>query len=82
MGSSACFAFPSAARLGQILHIRPLQRGEGGLGHGGSLLTEMAGTGDWLEGVRFRSSVDAADVTEWVDGLGLPETTPASDLQN
>ena len=42
-----------------------------GLGESGELLEEMAGTGDWQEGERFRSSVDEADVQEWIDGLGL-----------
>ena len=42
-----------------------------GLGDSGALLTEMAGTGDWQEGMRFRSGADEADVQEWVSGLGL-----------
>lgn len=41
------------------------------LGQSGELLAQMAGTGDWQEGMRFRSSVDAADVAEWAAGLGL-----------
>lgn len=42
-----------------------------GLGESGELLAQMAGTGDWQEGMRFRSGVDEADVQEWVNGLGL-----------
>ena len=42
-----------------------------GLGESGELLAEMAGTGDWQEGIRFRSSVSEADVQEWIDGLSL-----------
>ena len=42
-----------------------------GLGESGELLAELAGTGDWLEGQRFRSSVAEADVVEWVNGLNL-----------
>ena len=42
-----------------------------GLGESGELLAELAGTGDWQEGQRFRSGVNEADVTEWVNGLGL-----------
>ena len=42
-----------------------------GLGDSGALLAEMAGTGDWQEGMRFRSGADEADVQEWVSGLGL-----------
>lgn len=42
-----------------------------GLGESGELLAEAAGTGNWLEGMRFSSSVSQADVQTWVDGLGL-----------
>ena len=42
-----------------------------GLGESGDLLEELAGTGAWLEGQRFRSSVSEADVADWVNGLGL-----------
>ena len=42
-----------------------------GLGQSGELLAELAGTGDWLEGQRFRSGVSQENVSEWVDGLGL-----------
>lgn len=42
-----------------------------GLGDSGDLLAEAAGTGNWLEGERFRSSASESDVTDWVNGLGL-----------
>ena len=42
-----------------------------GLGESGTLLAEMAGTGDWLEGQRFSSAVSEADVQSWLDGLDL-----------
>ena len=42
-----------------------------GLGDSGDLLEEMAGTGDWKEGQRFSSGASEADVTSWVDSLGL-----------
>ena len=42
-----------------------------GLGQSGELLAEMAGTGDWQDGERFRSSASQEDVTEWVNSLGL-----------
>lgn len=42
-----------------------------GLGESGELLEEMAGTGDWLEGQRFSSSVSQEDVQTWLDGLNL-----------
>ena len=42
-----------------------------GLGESGTLLEEAAGTGDWLEGMRFSSGVSEADVQSWVDSLGL-----------
>ncbi len=43
-----------------------------GLGESGKLLAELAGTGNWQEGQRFRSGVAEADVVEWVNGLNLP----------
>lgn len=42
-----------------------------GMGESGQLLAEMAGTGDWQDGERFRSGADEADVQDWVNGLGL-----------
>ena len=42
-----------------------------GLGESGELLAELAGTGEWLEGMRFRSSVSEEDVAAWVESLGL-----------
>ena len=42
-----------------------------GLGESGTLLAELAGTGDWQEGLRFRSSLSEEDVQSWVNGLGL-----------
>ena len=42
-----------------------------GLGQSGELLAEMAGTGDWLDGQRFRSGASQSDVTDWVNSLGL-----------
>ena len=42
-----------------------------GLGQSGELLAEMAGTGDWLDGQRFRSGASQSDVTDWVSSLGL-----------
>ena len=40
-----------------------------GLGESGELLAEMAGTGDWQEGQRFRSGISESDVTAWVESL-------------
>lgn len=42
-----------------------------GLGESGELLAEMAGTGEWLEGERFRSGASEDTVTEWVESLGI-----------
>ena len=42
-----------------------------GLGESGELLEEMAGTGGWLEGERFRSGASEETVRSWVEGLGL-----------
>lgn len=40
-----------------------------GLGESGELLAEMAGTGDWQTGERFRSGASESDVTAWVESL-------------
>ena len=42
-----------------------------GLSQSGELLAQLAGTGDWQEGQRFRSSASQEDVTAWVESLGL-----------
>lgn len=42
-----------------------------GMGQSGTLLSEMAGTGDWQDGQRFRSNASANDVADWVGDLGL-----------
>lgn len=42
-----------------------------GIGDSGQLLEEMAGTGNWLEGERFRSSASEEDVQAWVESLNL-----------
>ena len=42
-----------------------------GMGQSGSLLADMAGTGEWQEVQRFSSGVSSDDVQSWVNGLGL-----------
>ena len=42
-----------------------------GLGESGALLAELAGSGDWQEGQRFRSSAAQSDIEAWVRELGL-----------
>lgn len=42
-----------------------------GMGQSGTLLAEMAGTGNWQDGQRFRSSASADEVNEWVGSLGI-----------
>ena len=41
-----------------------------GIGESGELLAEMAGTGNWQSGQRFRSSASDSDVTSWLAQLG------------
>lgn len=41
------------------------------LGESGELLAELAGTGDWVEGERFSSSVTEDTVWTWVESLGI-----------
>ena len=40
-----------------------------GLGQSGALLSEAAGTGEWLEGARFSYGTEEADVQAWVRSL-------------
>ena len=42
-----------------------------GFGRSGELLAELAGAGEWMEGTRFSGGAPTADVTAWVDGLGI-----------
>ncbi len=42
-----------------------------GLGDSGTNLEKMAGTGTWLEGIRFNENPDENSVREWVRGLNL-----------
>ena len=40
-----------------------------GIGESGQLLADMAGTGNWLEGRRFSSSVSQDDIQVWIASL-------------
>lgn len=40
-----------------------------GMGQSGTLLADIAGTGNWQGGQRFRSSASADEVSEWVNSL-------------
>ena len=40
-----------------------------GLGQSGEILAELADTGDWQEGQRFRSNPSEADIKSWTDSL-------------
>ena len=42
-----------------------------GMGESGTLLAEIAGSGDWQEGHRFASSASTDEVAAWVSELGL-----------
>lgn len=42
-----------------------------GLGESGELLAELAGTEEWMEGMRFRSGASEEDVVAWVESLSL-----------
>ena len=44
---------------------------DSGIGQSGTLLAELAGTGDWQDGKRFASGVSAEDVQAWVESLEL-----------
>ena len=40
-----------------------------GLGQSGEILAELAGTGNWQEGMRFRSNPSDDDIKSWTDNL-------------
>lgn len=42
-----------------------------GIGDSGKLLANMAGTGEWKDGERFRSGVSESKVQDWIEELGL-----------
>lgn len=42
-----------------------------GMGQSGTILSELAGTGNWQDGQRFRSSASEDEVNEWVNSLGI-----------
>ena len=42
-----------------------------GMGQSGTLLSEMANTGDWQDGQRFSGGASQSDVAEWVSSLGI-----------
>ena len=42
-----------------------------GLGESGKLLEEMAGTGNWLDGERFSSSVSENEIRQWLSSLDI-----------
>lgn len=42
-----------------------------GFGDSGIILEEMAGTGDWVDGMRFSEREDEEKIREWVRGLDL-----------
>ncbi len=39
------------------------------LGESGTALAEMAGTGNWLEGMRFSGGADENEIKVWLDGI-------------
>lgn len=42
-----------------------------GMGQSGTILSELAGTGNWQDGQRFRSSASEDEVNEWVNSLRI-----------
>lgn len=42
-----------------------------GMGESGTLLQQMAGTGNWQDGKRFYSGASSSEVQQWVKDLGL-----------
>ncbi len=42
-----------------------------GIGRSGKLLSDMAGTGKWLDGKRFSSSASQSQIDEWINSLKI-----------
>lgn len=42
-----------------------------GMGQSGTILSELAGTGNWQDGQYFRSSASEDEVIEWMNSLGI-----------
>lgn len=51
-----------------------------GLGQSGTLLAEMAGSGDWQTGMRFSSSASQSTVASWVSSLDLAKKYQGSTI--
>ena len=64
-------SFVSANDFGGKTVIPFCTSSSSGLGQSGTLLEQAAGSGTWLEGMRFRSGVSESDVTAWIESLGL-----------
>ena len=43
--------------------------GSSGIGHSGSDLAQLAGTGTWLDGARLNGNASEEELQAWVDGL-------------
>lgn len=52
-----------------FMNCSPNKNGNTGLGQSGELLADAAGTGNWLEGQRFRSNPSDDDIKEFTDSL-------------
>ena len=50
-----------------------------GIGESGQLLADLAGTGNWLEGMQFRSGASESDVSAWVESVIKTETENNTD---
>ena len=49
--------------------VIPFCTSSSGLGQSGELLADLAGTGNWQEGMRFRSNPSDDDIKSWTDNL-------------
>ena len=43
--------------------------GSSGIGRSGKNLEKNAGSGNWLDGARFKGNISEADLQKWIDGL-------------
>lgn len=64
-------AKPRSSRVSGFRMIPFATSASSGMGQSGTLLAELAGTGDWQEGKRFSSNASEEEVQDWVKSLNL-----------
>ena len=61
--------FVDSYNLDGITMIPFCTSGSSGIGKSGKNLEKNAGSGNWLDGARFKGNVSEADLQKWIDSL-------------